>query len=871
MNNQYRCKNESRRIMLRQRTTGDNQYSLNGIDYIEVGADQQTLDVYFIHNLKYSATDNAIGGYLSEDNVLIVGGGKQSTLTVESVTIIANLLKIRLDCTGDYSTYTLRLVQSSSQLFPPIGIDPQLATVDFSFWVDTISQLDCQQPKPSNELRPSLPAIDYLAKDYGSFRRLMLDRLALTHPQWRERNPADIGIMLVELLAYSADYLSYYQDAVATEAYLGTARRRISVRRHARMLDYLMDEGCNARAWVVIQIKAENTVEKESDDSQKTEHTHDIEIEGLTLLGPDRQRNRPGVQFFSKTNFLNPVLDGEEAALALNQNAQVFETLHDITLYSFLNEIYFYTWGDPFCILKQGATEATLCVCDDQQQLYFYLKPGRVLMIEEIKGAESGEMRDASMQKRHAVRLTKVRRGLDPLIVDQNGKAQSVLEVTWDLEDALPFDVKISALNSYGQPIQNISVLRGNVVLVDSGRSVPKDTKEDLRDNLNWNNDRPLPRLKESPLTHQGRSLNRHDQTVVFDPDASATSAMIWNLRDVRPAITLWEKQLPSETNDGGPCWEVQTSLLSSDRFARDFVVETEEDRSTYLRFGDGSLGKKPQSDLPLYASYRIGNGSQGNVGADSIVNIWLEERNLLPGNGLNTAKLIIDKIYNPLPAMGGTDPQSIEEVKLYAPHAFREQKRAVTVADYAAIAETYPGVQKALATRRWTGSWHTIFITVDRLNGQRVDARFKVGLLNFLENFRLAGDKIEIEDPRFVPLDISMTVTVKKQYFKSTIQKILLGVFSNRVSGDGTVGFFSASNITFGGQIYLSQLVAAAVSIDGVESVYVTRFQRLGKPSNQALEEGVIRFNRLEIAQLDNIPSAPQNGKIQFDLEGGR
>ena len=50
-----------------------------------------------------------------------------------------------------------------------------------------------------------------------------------------------------------------------------------------------------------------------------------------------------------------------------------------------------------------------------------------------------------------------------------------------------------------------------------------------------------------------------------------------------------------------------------------------------------------------------------------------------------------------------------------------------------------------------------------------------------------------------------------------------------------------------------------------------MTKFQRLGELSNQALEEGVIRFNRLEIAQLENLPSAPQNGKIQFDLEGGR
>ncbi len=57
---------------------------------------------------------------------------------------------------------------------------------------------------------------------------LMLDRLAEMLPDWNERNPADLGIALVELMAYAADHLSYYQDAVATEAYLGTARKRVS-------------------------------------------------------------------------------------------------------------------------------------------------------------------------------------------------------------------------------------------------------------------------------------------------------------------------------------------------------------------------------------------------------------------------------------------------------------------------------------------------------------------------------------------------------------------------------------------------------------------------------------------------------------------
>ena len=70
------------------------------------------------------------------------------------------------------------------------------------------SDLDCK-PEPICP-PPELPTppIDYLAKDYDSFRQLMLDRLAVTMPAWQETHAPDIGVMLVELLAYAGDQLS---------------------------------------------------------------------------------------------------------------------------------------------------------------------------------------------------------------------------------------------------------------------------------------------------------------------------------------------------------------------------------------------------------------------------------------------------------------------------------------------------------------------------------------------------------------------------------------------------------------------------------------------------------------------------------------
>ena len=131
---------------------------------------------------------------------------------------------------GDFSTYTLRLVQNPKHDDPPAGFDPILSAVDFSFKVACPSDFDCRPARACPTEPLPQPEINYLAKDYASFRQLMLDRMTALMPEWKERNPADLGVALVELLAYVGDYLSYQQDAVATESYIGTARRRAADR-----------------------------------------------------------------------------------------------------------------------------------------------------------------------------------------------------------------------------------------------------------------------------------------------------------------------------------------------------------------------------------------------------------------------------------------------------------------------------------------------------------------------------------------------------------------------------------------------------------------------------------------------------------------
>jgi predicted phage baseplate assembly protein len=239
-----------------------------------------------------------------------------------------------------------------------------------------------------------------------------------------------------------------------------------------------------------------------------------------------------------------------------------------------------------------------------------------------------------------------------------------------------------------------------------------------------------------------------------------------------------------------------------------------------------------------------------------------------------------IRSLRNPLPASGGTEPEPIDEVKLYAPRAFLRQERAVTLEDWAEVSSRHPEVQRAVATMRWTGSWNTVFLAIDRVGGRPVDAAFEAELHGYLERFRLAGYDLEIAGPRWVPLDIALTICVHAGHLRSVIAAELAAAFGVGELRDGTRGFFHPDNFSFGQPVYLSHVIARAARVEGVRFVSATpralpsdndnRFQRWGQRAAGEIESGVISIGRLEIARCDNDPNQPDNGRIRFFVEGG-
>ncbi|MEO6193093.1 MAG: putative baseplate assembly protein, partial [Thermoanaerobaculia bacterium] len=648
---------------------------------------------------------------------------------------------------------------------------------------------------------------------------------------------------------------------VGTEAYLDTARRRTSVRRHVRLVDYPMHEGCNARAWVFVDASADYTLK--SDD-----------FHFITGFDPSPPLGKP---------LTREDLKGFSTALY-----EVFEpVLEDrpVELREAHNEIRLYTWGDRECCLPRHATRATLRdewikeepPAPKPEKPYGYgkadhdddcalppepheprrrldLNPGDLLLFEEVRGPKTGHPADADRSHRQVVRLTRVTRSVDELY------NQPIVEIEWAREDALTFPLCVSSLGGKDCRILDpVSVARGNILLVDHGRGVTDEPWDAVPPGKTKPHCEGEGRLAEPPL-FSGRFRPFLEQGPLTFREAPpprnvpASRLLAQDPRQAMPQVTI------------SAAWSVRRDLLESGPGDRHFVAEVDDGGRAHLRFGDGEMGFAPPAGKVFQASYRVGNGPAGNVGAESIRHLVLAEGLTISGVNLRPR--------NPLAARGGTAPEPLAEVRLLAPHSFRKDlQRAITADDYARIVEReFPGrVQRAAAVMRWAGSWPEVLVAVDPWSGEENVGGLLREVERKLRRYRRIGHDVVVKRALSVPLYVELRVCVLPSFVSGHVEAALLETLGSRALPDGRRGFFHADNLSFGEGIALSRLIAAAQSVTGVESVEIVAFHRLHEGPAGEIEKGFLPLAPLEIARLDGDRRFPDNGRIKPEMRGGR
>ena len=321
--------------------------------------------------------------------------------------------------------------------------------------------------------------------------------------------------------------------------------------------------------------------------------------------------------------------------------------------------------------------------------------------------------------------------------------------------------------------------------------------------------------------------------------------------------------------------WDEQSDLLQSQSDDFHFIVETDERHFSRLRFGNNINGRALDDDAEVFCYYQRGQGSDGNVGADSL----LAFDNSVSGN------LNVSEVWNPLDVSNGRDPEKSEQILRRVPEAYRSrQLRAVTLQDYIERAQQLDGVSHAHARYVWSGSWRSVRISIDPKGSDTLSEELREQITQHLDAVRLIGEDLELRGARYVPLDISLQLCIHADFWPEDVEHELQQAFSDGYDSRGEMGLFNPDNWTFGQTLYASQLIGHALQISGVDRVLRLSIRRwhavtgaftdtiiLSPDELELSEQKRLEVQAHEIIQLANDPTQLEKGRIQFDITGGR
>jgi hypothetical protein len=230
--------------------------------------------------------------------------------------------------------------------------------------------------------------------------------------------------------------------------------------------------------------------------------------------------------------------------------------------------------------------------------------------------------------------------------------------------------------------------------------------------------------------------------------------------------------------------------------------------------------------------------------------------------------------VRNALPASGGIDPEAVVAAWLAIGGShLAAQPRALVPGDYVAIAEAVPGVLRAGAQARFSGSLTLIEVAVAPSLGEDPLPELLAQVDRSLAAVRRIGHQVRVRAPEYRPLVVAFVVTLGADVVRATAAAELGALLGCGWRLDGTPALFNTVNLTFGQPVYASALVAAVHGVAGVDAVTLTRLGFVGDSAavEPASPPEVLTVGTLELVRLDNDPLAPQRGYATVYLDGGR
>src|SRR5262249_15227112 len=151
-----------------------------------------------------------------------------------------------------------------------------------------------------------------------------------------------------------------------------------------------------------------------------------------------------------------------------------------------------------------------------------------------------------------------------------------------------------------------------------------------------------------------------------------------------------------------------------------------------------------------------------------------------------------------------------IGDVKLFAPHLFRDRlERAVTADDYAQLALRDRRLRGASASLDWNGSWYEATVSLQAKGQEDASKALLDEVETELYRVRRIGHDLETVAARHVSLDLGLSVCVRPGFIRGHVKRQLLDLYGSRRLPGGQLGFFHPDRPSFGGAVTTSRLVA--------------------------------------------------------------
>lgn len=818
--------------------------TLTGIDFVQVSANQTLLTLFLVHDTLPPALAATLAG-LDASHFTIEGEGAvdppQVPVRVHMVPLPAPVdgravLRLTLQHAGGFGWYRLHVNSPA--------IDPFFNGVRFSFKAACPSELDCAPPPHAcaGEAPVDFP-VDYRARDFGSFRQVLIDFASQRYPDWQDRLEADVGMLVLEMLAALGDEFAYAQDRLAREACLPTATQRRSLRHLARLVNYPLDDGSGAFTWIDVQALAAGT------------------LAAGTLVSDAQQQI-----FFEIGKGLRDTPIGLPAV--------------QYTVSPGANQMQPHLWDEAATCLPAGSTELTL-----QGAHAAELLPR--LEVDAIGRWALLRTQPSSPdvpERRLAIRIVECSDDADPLL------GVPITRIRWDVPT--PWEIDLETL-----------LLRANLLPATAGRTQslrfrigplppPGDPEPELP--------AAIERIGTgSSLCYPAAGSAADEASKVkflFSLPGSDETPLVWlpvaTAEGIRqqPEVALardaegpwaWREALVGETTalptdsvftleDG--MWRRVVGLRRPEHPDGDLVFEDFASGSgSTLRFGDGEFGRVPSEHSKFTVAYRLGNGSRTNVAPDTLT--------LFPGG----VPAVVDTavgIGNPLAGAGGREPETAEQVRIHAPQAWRATTyRAVQPADHAAIAERLDEVQRAGAAVRWTGSWPTVFVTPDPRDTFGLTPELRTTLEALMDRVRQAGREVKVMAPRYADIDLEIHLCVAPNAYRGEVKQAALEALFGAPAalaavGGSTLGidsgFFDPNRFTFGTPLSRAALIAALQAVPGVRAVEGMRVRRRGWFDWRDFTEFSLPVGVDELIRVANDRNQPERGAVRLVMEGG-